>query len=313
VVSLGGVVVDHIQKDFDPGVVHDLDITLEIPDRATGEVRRIRREEADAVVAPEIGEALIHQHPVAHESVNRQQLHGGHPQLRDVVHHFRVGKAGKGTPDFLWYGGIQHRVTTGVKFVDDSAIPGGHRFGALAPGERRVDYLALRYEGSAVSCVEGEVGFLRSDDVAEEGVVPDQGAFEGTRRRIVGAVHAVSVQLPRSDVRQVAVPDLMGIFRKRYPGDLLVAVFVEEAEIHPFRVSGEEGEVGSTAVPGCSQGIRSARPEPVCLMFRHSCVPPYCISGPVTIGALARISAAVNAGEEPRRSRACARGAWHAR
>ena len=104
---------------------------------------------------------------------------------------------------------------------------GGLRPALAAPGEGRIDHAAFRHEGGAVALVEGEVVVGLADRVAEQRGVPVELADELLRigieqqlvrveavpvRRLVGAVHAIAIDRARPRVRQVAVPDLVGVF-----------------------------------------------------------------------------------------------------
>ncbi|MCY1183857.1 hypothetical protein D9M73_245080 [compost metagenome] len=97
-----------------------------------------------------------------------------------------------------------------------------------APGEGRVDDLALGHEGGAVAFVEAEVGILRADHVAEQRLRPAQPAHQllgvgvdqqlvGVETvavlRLVGAVNAVAVDLSGVGIGQVAVENFVGVFR----------------------------------------------------------------------------------------------------
>src|SRR3546814_10760155 len=77
------------------------------------------------------------------------------------------------------------------------------------------------------------------------------------RLRLVGAMHAVAVVLPRANVVQVAVPDLVGVLRQGDALQLAAAGAVEEAELDLLGMGGEEGEVHARAVPGGPERIRS--------------------------------------------------------
>jgi hypothetical protein len=71
VAALGGVVVDHVQNHLDTGVVHDLDERLDLADAAFAEILRVRREEADGVVAPVVAQTPLDQVPVVDEGMHR--------------------------------------------------------------------------------------------------------------------------------------------------------------------------------------------------------------------------------------------------
>ena len=77
-VPLGGVVVNNIKNDFDPGRVqrphHELKL-FHRPLRRSGEAR-IGSEEPQRVVAPIVDEAPLQQMSVVEVIVDRQKLHG---------------------------------------------------------------------------------------------------------------------------------------------------------------------------------------------------------------------------------------------
>ena len=64
---------------------------------------------------------------------------------------------------------------------------------------------------------------------------------------------AVAIEGAGSDLGQVPVEDLVGVFGQLDPRDLLDAGTVEEADLDLGGVGGEEREIGTLAVP--------ARPE----------------------------------------------------
>ena len=80
-VAFGGVVVYHVQNDFDSGAVHGFHHGLELADLiaavAGGGIAGFRRKEADRVVAPIIVKSALQQVRVVHEFMHRHQLHGG--------------------------------------------------------------------------------------------------------------------------------------------------------------------------------------------------------------------------------------------
>ena len=75
------------------------------------------------------------------------------------------------------------------------------------------------------------------------------------RARIVGAVDAIAVERAGPRVRQVAVPDLVGVFRQHDAVDLALARGVEQAELDLFGVRREQREVDALAVPGGAERI----------------------------------------------------------
>src|SRR3954451_21167486 len=78
----------------------------------------------------------------------------------------------------------------------------------------------------------------------------------------IRTVDTVSVNLPRAQIRKIAVPDFVGVFGQAGASDLAFAILVEQAEFHRLGIFREQGEVHPFSVPGRSEGIRSSRPYP---------------------------------------------------
>ncbi|MCY1418087.1 hypothetical protein D9M71_336340 [compost metagenome] len=178
--------------------------------------------------------------------MHRQQLNGGHPQGADVLQQLRVHQPGEGAAQVLGHRRVAHADAAQVGLVDQGAVPGGAHALLRAPGEGRVDDLALGHEGGAVAFVEAEVGVLRADHVAEQRFRPAQPAHQllgvGIDQQLVGveavsgvglvgAVHPVAVDLSRMGVGQVAVPDLVGVFGQVDALQFGLAGGVEQAQL----------------------------------------------------------------------------------
>lgn len=89
--------------------------------------------------------------------------------------------------------------------------------------------------------------------------------------RIVRTVNPKPVELPRPDVRQITVPDLVRVFRQDNARDFLFAVLTEEAEFHPLCVLREQREVHAHSVPACTERVRHARPNAKLLRSHEVC------------------------------------------
>jgi len=59
-------------------------------------------------------------------------------------------------------------------------------------------------------------------------------------------MHAVAVALAGFDVGQIAVPDLVGVFRKIHPH--FGALFVEQAQLHARGMRGKQRKIGALAI-----------------------------------------------------------------
>jgi hypothetical protein len=80
-------------------------------------------------------------------------------------------------------------------------------------------------------------------------------------RRVVWPVAAVSIKLPRSDIGKIAVPDLVGVLGQRDPRVFTARHRVEQAELDPFGMRREDGEVDPLAVPSCAARIGKPGPD----------------------------------------------------
>src|SRR5690606_15093914 len=83
-VAFGGVVVDHIEDHFQPGVMQMSDHLLEFADVFRGQVGRVGGKEADAVVAPVVAQVLVQQVLVIDKGMDRQQLDAGDAEGADM-------------------------------------------------------------------------------------------------------------------------------------------------------------------------------------------------------------------------------------
>ena len=97
VVALGGVVVDHVEDDLESSGVQGLDHGLELGDLSAAVAGRavlaVRGEEADAVVAPVVPQALLLQVAVLDELVHRQQFDRGDAEVGEMLDGGRMSRA----------------------------------------------------------------------------------------------------------------------------------------------------------------------------------------------------------------------------
>jgi hypothetical protein len=135
---------------------------------------------------------------------------------------------------------------------------------------------AFRDATRAVVGIGLEVFMLAADFVGEQRVAPLDAARNGLRVRIdqqlgwieaqplarfVRAVHAVSVILSRSNVRQITVKHVVGTLTQTDRVQLRVVALVrEEAQVDGSRVLGKDREVDALSVPRCTEGIRMSWP-----------------------------------------------------
>ncbi len=270
--ALGRVVVDHVEDHFEAGRVQRLHHGLELVDllapAAESRIRMVRREEADGVVAPVVGQPPVLQDAVLDELVDRHQLHGGDAERRQVLDDRGVGEPGVGAAQPLGDVRVGAGQTAHVRLVDDGVgvrVPWG---AVVAPVEVRVgDHTEHR--------VPGAVGRGRTvrRTLVEGGVVVDLpvhrsrvGVEQQLRRvapvsqgRLPGAVHAVAVALPRADGGQMGVPhEPVDLVQRDGP---LGAGVVHQDQLDVLGDLAEQREVGALSVEGGTQRVGVPAPD----------------------------------------------------
>jgi hypothetical protein len=227
-VSLRCVVVDDVEDDLYVRAMQRFDQRLELrhllTERPGARIARIRREEADRVVAPIVRETAHDEMAVRDEVMDGKQFDRRHAERAQVLDDRRRGEACVGTAKL----GRHARVTGGhapdVRFVDHGLVPRPARGTIAFPVVRRVGHHALRHGRAAVAVVAAEVRFVVSQAVAEDLVFPvneavdclgvwieqELGGIEAVAfARVVRPVHAVAVTLAGSDPGEIRVPDLV--------------------------------------------------------------------------------------------------------
>jgi len=209
--------------------------------------------------------------------MHRKQLDGSHAEPANVVDHLGAHQPGERSAHVGRNVGVAHRVAAHVQLVDDRALPRHLRPALRPPGEGRIDHAALRDEGLAVARVERQVLVGRAERIAEHGRIPrelaDQllgiGVDEQLVRiepmaggRLVGPMHPIGVDGAGPRIRQVAVPDLVGVFGQLDAFELALALDVEQAELDLVRVRGKQREIHARSVPGGAERKRAAFAHP---------------------------------------------------
>lgn len=247
VIALCGVVIYHVQNDFDPRLVQGLDHLLELlhllSKLAAAGVLVVGRQVANGTVAPVVAQATLEQQGVVHKLVDRQKLHCRHTQAGKVLYGDRMGQAGIGASQLGWYARVADSEAFDVDFVDDGLVPGRPGMAVVAPVEVRVDDYRPGYEGGAVAVVGRAIGVM--EPVGEHGLVPPDLALDGPGVRVQqqlgrvaavafvrlpGTIHAEPVALAGADVGQVPMPAEGGYLRQLKAR--LMAVIIEQAQLH---------------------------------------------------------------------------------
>ena len=280
VIALGGVVVDHVEDDLDPGLVEGAHHGLELADRAAGMlvggILGVGGEKAERVVAPVVSQPQVEQTVVVEELVDRHQLDRGHVQRLEVIDDRRMRQPGIRAAQLVGDAGVRLGHALDMGFVDHRLVIGRARRAVGAPLEEGVDHdaghrvservdLWRRAAGDEVVGLQ-VVGVQRlaEREVTVEGLAVGieqelAGIAPVSGRRAPGPVYPVSVALARGHRGQIAVPDeavdlveLDAVF---------AAVLADQAQLDPFGDLGEQREVRSRSVVRGTQRIGVAGPD----------------------------------------------------
>src|SRR5262249_37389515 len=130
---------------------------------------------------------------------------------------------------------------------------------------------------STVAVIERQVRLGIADSITPELIMPLDVAADCLRvrieddlvgveavavRRIVRTVNTITVKLPRLRIGQVAMPDLVGLFRQRNALRLL-GIFngAKETQLNLGGMFREQGEVDARPVKGCTERIGATGPD----------------------------------------------------
>jgi hypothetical protein len=212
-VALGGVIVDDVQDHFDAVRVKLVDHFLEFVRERRVQIARLRREEAQGVVAPVVSQALLDEIAVVDERMHRQQLGRRHAERAQVSRHVLMSQGGECPALLLGDARIELGEALDVHLVHDRPFPGHDRARRPPPGKGGIDHPALLHQARTVALVERFILVGMTQGVTEQLRPP----FERTNQllgigveqqlvgieampgiRLVGAVNAESVDGART-------------------------------------------------------------------------------------------------------------------
>ena len=288
-VALGGVVVDDIEHDLEPGLVVALDHVLELVHlltaRTAGRVGRMRGEVRQGVVAPVVGQPVADQVLLVREVVHREQLDGGDAEAQKMVEHRVVRHAGEGAAQVRRHVGVARGHALDVGLVDDRVAPGDARACDAEPVEVVGHDHRTGDVGGRVAVVAHEVVVALAD--VPEGLRPQvdhavDGPGVGIHEQLVGVppppargvprtVHPEAVARARRDSGDVGVEDVERRLAQVDP--MLGAVVVEQAQVDRLGALGPDRHVDAVAVGHDAEGVPVARPQ-VRAVGAHRSLPP---------------------------------------
>ena len=144
-----------------------------------------------------------------------------------MVDHCRLGQRGEGAAVLRAQVVAAHGQATQVGFIKDGLVPGSLGTLVIVPLVGRIDHHRLGHGRRAVAAVEGQIGALRADAVAIQGIGPAYLSLHqlgvGVEQQLVmieavtmlGLIRTVrtkAVEAAGWKPRHVAVPDFAGAF-----------------------------------------------------------------------------------------------------
>ena len=125
--SLGCVVVDHVEDDFEACGVQSTNHGLELRHLSArtsrGRVGGMRREETDGVVSPIVREPFLHEKWLGQRLMHGQKLDGGDPESRQMRDDRGMCQSCIGAALMLGHIRVQAGDALDMGFVDDGVGP----------------------------------------------------------------------------------------------------------------------------------------------------------------------------------------------
>ena len=233
-VTFAGVVVNDVQDHFNSRAMQGVNHLPKVPHRlaifAARCVPYLGGKVAQRIVTPVVAQAFLHEVTVVEEVVGGHQLHRRDTERLQVIDGRFSSQPQISSSQRLGDFRMKLGKTAHVELVDDRLVPRRARQTIVTPGKRRIDDHGQGSEGRVAPIVEREILRGITNAIAKHGVGPRQVAADGLRIRIqndfvgvkamafvgrVRPVDTIAVELPRRNIGQVAVPDLVGVFGKR--------------------------------------------------------------------------------------------------
>src|SRR5438552_3492613 len=272
-IALCRVVVNDVENHFQPRFVDLRDHFFEFAKYINrgSRVSRIRCKKTDSVISPVVREFLFYQLTLINERVYGQQLHRRHTERLYVCKDILRSQPCIRSAQLLGDRWMHFCVTAHVHFINHGNVPGNLASASPScPVEVGINDGAFRHEWGAVSFVKSGVvaGFHL---IAEKGCIPCQASHvrEGARieqelvriesvssTRFIRSMHAKTVRGARTDIRQITMPNLVGVFRKGNTLDLAFALSVEDRDLNFRGVCRKQREIGSFSIPRRSSRMR---------------------------------------------------------
>ena len=203
--------------------------------------------------------------------MHRHQLDGRHAQLFQVSDRRRRRQPRISAAQLSGHQGIQLREPFDVQLVDNRLVPGRARRTIVSPRKSRVGGHRQRRKGRVVSLVERKILALVTEPVTKHRIVPTHIATNRFGIRIehdlmrieamaplglVRSMHAISIELARFDVGQIAMPDHVGMLWQQEPVSFLLGLRrIEQTKLDLRGVLRKNCEVDTCPIPRRPQRI----------------------------------------------------------
>ena len=118
VIAFAGMVVNHVQDHFDPGRMQPPHHVLKFCNVAARHQPWVRREKADALIAPKVAKSNVMQEPLIGIGLHRQQLNACNTQLGQMIQNRRTCHAREPAPLRFGHAGMRSGQAFDIGLVD---------------------------------------------------------------------------------------------------------------------------------------------------------------------------------------------------
>src|SRR5580700_3157383 len=159
--------------------------------------------------------------------------------------------------------GMLNSEAPNMRFINHALVPRSMRRLIRSPGKCRINHHGLQHSRGAVAAVKGQVFEPMTDPISEVRIAPFQvtdNLFSiGIKQQLVAveakslgwivrAVDAIAIRKPRPRLRQIAMPDLVGLLRNIYSMKLAPSGAIKDTQLHSLGMLREESKIHAFSI-----------------------------------------------------------------
>jgi len=203
------------------GAHHGLELADLLTRRTGGRIGGVRREIAERVISPVVGEPGFEQVWLVDEVVHRHEFDSRHAERGEMVDDRRMGESRIGAAKRGRHVRMLGGKAPDVEFIEHRIGPRCAEYAVFAPGKIVTHDDRVRHVGGTVEIVvvvAARVVVEPSRQCPRIGVDEQfRGVPPQTLTRVVPTAHPEPIALPRTQPGHISVPDVIGLFHQRHP------------------------------------------------------------------------------------------------